>query len=69
MHAGGGADNGGEKSNVLIASGLLPIIIDLALRSETQRGIEVTRKHGQAREWRVCILSLSHRDGCAGDAT
>jgi hypothetical protein len=41
VHAGGGADNGEEKRKVLIVSLLLPIIIDLALRSKTQRGIEV----------------------------
>jgi hypothetical protein len=35
VHARGGADNGGEKRNVLIVSVLLPIIIDLALRSKT----------------------------------
>jgi hypothetical protein len=40
VHAGGGADNGGEKRNVLIVSVLLPKIIDLfALRSKTQRHI------------------------------
>ena len=31
----------GEKRNVLIVSVLVPIIIDLGQRSETQRGIEV----------------------------
>ena len=36
MHAGGGADNGGEKRNVRIVIVLLPIIIDLALCSKTQ---------------------------------
>jgi hypothetical protein len=41
VHAGGGADKGGEKRNVLIVSLLLPINIDLALRSKTQRHIEV----------------------------
>jgi hypothetical protein len=35
------ADNGGEKRNVLIVSVLLPIAICLALRSKTQRRIEV----------------------------
>ena len=39
--AGGVADNGGKKRNVLIVSVLLPIIIDLALRSKTQRRIDV----------------------------
>ncbi len=38
MHAVGGADNGGEKRNVLIVSVLLPIIIDLALRSKAHLG-------------------------------
>ena len=33
MHACAGADNGGEKRNVLIVSVWLPIAIDLALRS------------------------------------
>jgi hypothetical protein len=47
VHARGGADNGGEKRNVLIVSGLLPILIDLAQRSETQRGIEVLRMREQ----------------------
>ena len=41
MHAGGGAEDGGEKRNVLIISVLVPIAIDLALRSKTQRRIEV----------------------------
>ena len=39
VHAGGGADNGGEKRNVLIVSVLLPMIIDLAHRSKKQRRI------------------------------
>jgi hypothetical protein len=33
----------GRKEEVLIVSVLLPIIIDLALRSKTQRRIEVLR--------------------------
>jgi hypothetical protein len=41
MHAGGSGLNGGEKRNVLIVSILLPIVIDFALRSETQGGVEV----------------------------
>jgi hypothetical protein len=44
VHVGGGADNGGEKRNVLIASVLLPIIIDLALRSNQDSGV-VTGAH------------------------
>ncbi len=40
VHAGGCASDGGEKRNVLIGSVLLPIAIDLALRSKTQN-IEV----------------------------
>ena len=50
MHAGGefgGADNRGEKRNVLIVSVLLPIIIDLALRNKTQRRIEVLQMREQ----------------------
>jgi hypothetical protein len=47
VRAGGGADNGGEKRNILVVSVLLPIIIDLALRSKTQRRIEVLRKREQ----------------------
>ena len=43
MHAGGGAENGGEKRNVLIVSVLLPIAQDLALRSNMQRRIDVLR--------------------------
>jgi hypothetical protein len=39
VHAGGGADNGGEKRNVLIVSILLPVAIDLALRSNMQRPV------------------------------
>jgi hypothetical protein len=39
VHAGGGADNGGEKRNVLIVSVLMPMIIDLAHRSKKQRRI------------------------------
>ncbi len=41
VHAGGGAENGGEKRNVLIVSVLLPIAIDLALRCKTQRRVDV----------------------------
>ena len=37
VHAGGGAENGGETRNVLIVSVLLPIPIDLALHSNMQR--------------------------------
>jgi len=50
VHAGGefgGADNRGEKRNVLIVSVLLPIIIDLALRNKTQRRIEVLQMREQ----------------------
>ncbi len=43
MHAGGGADNGGEKRNVLLVSQLLPIAIDLALRSNMKRRVDVLR--------------------------
>jgi hypothetical protein len=32
---------GGEKRNFLIVSGLLPIAVNFALRSKTQRRIEV----------------------------
>jgi hypothetical protein len=53
--AGGGADNGGEKRNVLIVSLLLPIIIDLALRSKRQRRIEVLRMREQP-------VLLEHRE-------
>ena len=41
VHAGGGAENGGEKRNVLIVSVLLPIATDLALRSNMQRRVHV----------------------------
>ena len=41
LHAGGGAENGWEKRNVLIVSVLLPIAIDLALRSNVQRRVDV----------------------------
>ena len=44
MHAGGGADDGGEQRNVLIVSILLPIAIDLALRSNMQRRVDVLCK-------------------------
>jgi hypothetical protein len=40
---GGGAENGGEKRNVLIVSELLPIALDLALRSNMQRRFDVLR--------------------------
>ena len=40
-HACAGADTGGEKRNVLIVSVLLPIAIDLALRSNMQRRVDV----------------------------
>jgi hypothetical protein len=43
VHVGGGAENGGEKRNVLIVSVLLPIAIDLALRSNMQRRVDVLR--------------------------
>ena len=39
--AGARAENDGEKSNDLIVSVLLPIAIDLELRSKTRRHIEV----------------------------
>ncbi len=41
MQAGGSGDYGGEKRNVLIVSVLLPIAIDLALRSNMQRRVDV----------------------------
>ena len=41
MHAGGGTNDRGEKRNVLIVSLLLPTGVDLTLRSNTQRAIEV----------------------------
>ena len=41
MHACACADNGGEKRNVLIVIVLLPIAIDLALRSNMQRRVDV----------------------------
>jgi hypothetical protein len=41
VHAGGSADNGGEKRNVLIVSVLLPKAVDLALRCKPQRRVEV----------------------------
>ena len=41
MHACACADNGGEKRNVLIVSVLLPVAINFARRSKTQRRIEV----------------------------
>ena len=41
MHAGGGAENGGEKRNVLVVSVLLPIAVNFALRSESQGGVKV----------------------------
>ena len=41
MHAGASAENGGEKRNVLIVSVWLPIAIDLALRSNMQRRVDV----------------------------
>ena len=43
MHARACAYNGGEKRNVLIVSVLLPIAIDLALRSNMQRRVDVLR--------------------------
>jgi hypothetical protein len=39
--ASGGAENGEEKRNVLIVSVSLPIAIDLALRSNMQRRVDV----------------------------
>ena len=41
MHACACADNGREKRNVLIVSILLPIAVNFALRSNTQRRIDV----------------------------
>ena len=41
MHACGYACDGGKKRNVLIVSVLLPIAIDLALRSNMQRRVDV----------------------------
>ena len=41
VHASGGAENGREKRNVLIVRVLLPIAIDLALRSNMQRRVDV----------------------------
>ena len=41
MHACACADNGREKRYVLIVSVLLPIAVNFALRSNTQRRIEV----------------------------
>ena len=43
MHACGGADNGREKRNVVIVSVLFPIAMDLALRCNTQRRVDVLR--------------------------
>ena len=43
MHACAGADSGAEKRNVLIVSALLPLAIDLALRSNAQRRVDVLR--------------------------
>ena len=42
VHACSCADNGGEKRNVLIVRVLLPIAVNFALRSKTQRRIEVS---------------------------
>jgi hypothetical protein len=42
VHAGGCACDGGEKRNVLIVSVLLPITIDLALRCNLSRRVDVT---------------------------
>jgi hypothetical protein len=47
VHAGGCGDYGGENRNVLIVSVLLPIAIEFALRSKTQRRIEVLRTRQQ----------------------
>ena len=41
VHACGYACDGGKKRNVLIVSVLLPIAIDLALRSNMQRRVDV----------------------------
>jgi hypothetical protein len=41
VHAGGSGNYGGETRNVLIVSVLLPIAIDLALRSNMQRRVDV----------------------------
>ena len=43
MHAAASTNDCGEKGNVLIVSVLLPIGVDLPLRSNTQRAIEVLR--------------------------
>ena len=47
VHAGGCARNGGEKRNVLIVSVLLPRAIDLALRSNMERRVDVLRVPGE----------------------
>ena len=39
VHAGGCGHNGGEKRNVLIVSVMLPVRVNFALRSQTQRSI------------------------------
>ncbi len=41
MHAGGSGENGEEKRNVLNVSVVLPIAIDLAMRSNVQRRVDV----------------------------
>jgi hypothetical protein len=41
VHAGGGADNGGEKRNVLVVSVLLAKAVHLALRCYVQRRVDV----------------------------
>ena len=47
VHAGGCALVGGETRNVLIVSVLLPIAVNFALCSKTQRRIEVLGKRQQ----------------------
>jgi hypothetical protein len=43
VHAGGSAENGGEKRNVLIVGVWLPMDIDPVLRSKTQTRVDVLR--------------------------
>ena len=43
MHAGGGTNDRGEKRNVLIVDVLLLIGSNLALRSNTQRRVQILR--------------------------
>jgi hypothetical protein len=44
VHACACADNGGEKRNVLTVSVLLPVAVNFALRSKTQRRTVVIQK-------------------------